>query len=271
MIRISRNSQDGRGRTISPNTEWFKRSDSARLQAIKKVGTAGYGFDASVYGADSVRASLSRLFLDKCAYCEYPLTRTDTNVEHYRPKARVAEAPTHPGYYWLAYDWSNLLPTCTFCNQTRKELSAWPDTTRAPSAGKADSFPLEDESRRAYSPSAELSDEEPLLVNPTVEEPRLHISFDPFGMPIPRTQKGKVSIAVYNLDTRQLNRQRRCVIEYVTDLLKLRKKVEGMAELSEAPEFLTCIDAQIRKTTSCSANYAAAARAVIDDPSAFGL
>ena len=271
MIRISRNSQDESGRTISPNTEWFKRSDNARRQAIKRVREAGFSFDASVYGADSVRGALSKLFFDKCAYCEYPLTRTDTNIEHYRPKSRVAEAPTHPGYYWLAYDWSNLLPACTSCNQRRKELSAWPATTRAPSAGKADSFPLEDETRRAYSPSAELSDEEPVLVNPTVDEPTLHIRFDPFGMPIPRTKRGKVSIAVYNLDTRQLNRQRRCVIENMTELLKLRKKVEGMVGLSQRRESLTSIDAQIRKTTSCSANYAAAARAVIDDPGAFGL
>ena len=46
----------------------------------------------------------------KCCYCE---RRRDTNaeadIEHFRPKLEVTENSEHPGYWWLAYEWNNLL------------------------------------------------------------------------------------------------------------------------------------------------------------------
>ena len=59
----------------------------------------------NIYGADVVKAALDELFYGKCGYCEFKLIRTDQNVDHYRPKGRVAEATKHRGYYWLAYEW----------------------------------------------------------------------------------------------------------------------------------------------------------------------
>ena len=266
MIRIARNRRDAFGQDISPSQGWFKLSCSSRIQVIARVGKGG--FDADVYGADTVRSALCELFHDKCGYCEYPLARTDVNVEHYRPKSRVSEAPDHPGYYWFVYDWRNLLPSCTFCNQKRRDLAAWPATTKAPAAGKADSFPLVDENRRAYYPSDDFSREEPLLVNPTVDEPSLHITFDPLGSPVAKSRKGDVSIAVYNLDTHRLNEQRRRVITEVIRLLKIRSKAKESEVQPIGRQILACVDAL---KSSSSAPYAAAARAVIKNPSAFGL
>jgi len=44
----------------------------------------------------------------------------------YRPKGAVQQAPgqkkEYPGYYWLAYDWNNLLFICTACNTKKREL-----------------------------------------------------------------------------------------------------------------------------------------------------
>ena len=79
-------------------------------------------------------------FYGKCAYCEAPIRDYQHgDVEHFRPKAGVTdengqpvclfdeqgqvqigadgEPVKHPGYYWLAYEWTNLLPTCVKCNQ----------------------------------------------------------------------------------------------------------------------------------------------------------
>lgn len=68
-------------------------------------------------------------FHGKCAYCEKTITNQYGEIEHYRPKSGVLHenrSPVylesegavipHPGYYWLAYDWHNLLPSCTICN-----------------------------------------------------------------------------------------------------------------------------------------------------------
>src|SRR5262249_38675962 len=77
---------------------------------------------------------LIRLFNGKCAYCESKFTVSQPgDVEHFRPKGRVVDDnfkpirvqhPTkgeieHPGYYWLAYEWKNLLPSCADCNRFR--------------------------------------------------------------------------------------------------------------------------------------------------------
>lgn len=271
MIRINKNRSDETGRKISPGREWFNRSRAAQVEAIDRAGATGYQFRADVYGADSVRASLSELFFHKCGYCEYPLARTDPNVEHYRPKSRVSEVPKHPGYYWLAYDWSNLLLACEFCNQLRREPPTRAITARTRAAGKADKFPLLDEARRAYSPDGEISLEEPLLVNPTVEEPSEHLTFDPSGRPIYKSKKGKVSIEVYNLDSRQLNKQRRHVIARMTRLLKLKNMAEMIPDQLARWQMLTEIKAEIRERTDNPAPYAAAARAVAKNPNAFGL
>jgi hypothetical protein len=66
------------------------------------------------------------------------------DTEHFRPKSRVrivlddesseiikvvdeeGEAITHPGYFWLAYHWQNLLPSCQFCNAAGGKLDVFP-------------------------------------------------------------------------------------------------------------------------------------------------
>ena len=78
------------------------------------------------------KQALLDLFNGKCAFCETPIREgMHGDVEHFRPKGGVIEEDgskakyldkkgverDHPGYYWLAYDWRNLLPSCQLCNQ----------------------------------------------------------------------------------------------------------------------------------------------------------
>jgi hypothetical protein len=82
---------------------------------------------------------LKNVFHDKCAYCEREISGYYGDAEHYRPKAAVkfrnpngdfevpvweipGQTPTtskHPGYFWLAYHWRNLVPACVWCNSRR--------------------------------------------------------------------------------------------------------------------------------------------------------
>lgn len=57
----------------------------------------------------------------KCAYCEgTPATTSPIQVEHYRPKKKCRKKiPTHQGYYWLGYEWTNLLYACGNCNNSK--------------------------------------------------------------------------------------------------------------------------------------------------------
>lgn len=66
---------------------------------------------------------LALSYFNKCAYCE---RKTKADIEHYRPKKGVAEDSTHDGYYWLCYEWTNLLPACVKCNRDGGKHNMFP-------------------------------------------------------------------------------------------------------------------------------------------------
>lgn len=77
----------------------------------------------TIYGDKSVVNKLLAIYHHKCAYCES--YEPEPEVEHYRPKKRVT-GEVHHGYYWLCYEWSNLLPACHDCNKQRSKGNHFP-------------------------------------------------------------------------------------------------------------------------------------------------
>lgn len=141
----------------------------------------------------ALKSHLFGLFGGKCAYCEaLPLDVSPGDVEHFRPKARVDDEPGHTGYYWLAYDPSNLLPVCENCNRYR---------------GKKNAFPVV-AGTRAFTKD-QLSDESFLLVNPYFDHPDEHFEFLDTGIVGHLTERGRVSIEVYGLNRLPLVEARR--------------------------------------------------------------
>src|SRR5262249_21376268 len=107
-------------------------------------------------------------FRGRCAYCEsYISDFQHGDMEHFRPKKAVTDendAPilvtrpdgskcAHPGYYWLAYQWSNLLPSCITCNQPGDN-----------GIGKRNRFPLQ--AANYAIAENQIEKEKPLLINP---------------------------------------------------------------------------------------------------------
>jgi hypothetical protein len=139
--------------------KWLKRAREETLKVVQARNSgADGGYKDTVWG--SLKEYLFRLFDDKCAYCEGARAGvTPGAVEHYRPKNGVA-GTDHPGYYWLAYDYENYLPTCGPCNSS-----------------KGIRFPLRDEASRARAPApdpfdkAPLRAEAPLLLNAYDDDP----------------------------------------------------------------------------------------------------
>jgi len=77
-------------------------------------------FEYSAYKKGEVKRALATLFHGKCAYCEtFYSASSPVDVEHYRPKGSVDGVKDHPGYWWLAMRWENLLPSCIDCNRRR--------------------------------------------------------------------------------------------------------------------------------------------------------
>jgi hypothetical protein len=178
-------------------TEWRNRAKRVTQRVIEMVKDGRKPpFNSSVWG--ELKPFLFRLFGDKCGYCEVVVRDVAPgDVEHYRPKSAVFGEPLHPGYYWLAYEVSNWFPACTNCNQVSKK-------TQFKIAGK-----------RAYSPTDDLSLEQPLLLNPFTNDPASHLRFrrspQPDGVSctiVPLTEEGKTSIETCDLNRPELQHSR---------------------------------------------------------------
>lgn len=76
-------------------------------------------------------------------------------------------------------EWTNLLPSCLDCNRRRKQLAPQGSNLnllyKGTQSGKKDSFPVE--GVRAGGEGAALALERPLLLDPTRDDPSLHLTY----------------------------------------------------------------------------------------------
>jgi len=230
MIYVQRDQEDEAGNVIEPNAAWFRRAENATATAIAERDE--HKVDRAIYAHTEVKKALERLFHDKCAYCESNATATsDWDVEHFRPKGRVAEREDHPGYYWLAYRWQNLYPSCQHCNQSRKDRPRWGDPSELPAGGKADQFPLLDETTRAMRPSDDVSAEHALLIDPCLSDPEDYLGYDPTGQIFSLNDDpcGEKTIEVFHLRRRRLRDHRRNTMKMVKAVMKIHNINSGAA------------------------------------------
>lgn len=120
-----------------------------------------------------VEDQLAITYLNKCAYCER-LEKAD--IEHYRPKKSVTGEP-HDGYYWLCYEWTNLLPSCVKCNRDGAK------NTHFPILGKRQLAPLFLLNRAIdlncnKASEKPLIDEIPYLLHPEIDNPDFFFKFE---------------------------------------------------------------------------------------------
>lgn len=147
--------------------------------------------DESLYEAPEVASALRELFRDKCAYCEREVTAENGGPAHFRPLGHATDMSgedSRDHYGWLAYDWTNLLLSCSACDKA-----------------KGDKFPVI--GRRA--PRLTLaSDVEAIerreLVDPTRDEPSRHLRFLANGRCRSVDRMGAVTIATLGLNRGRL-------------------------------------------------------------------
>ena len=214
-----------------------------------------FQFKYERYSDREVNAALRNLFHGKCAYCESRYAATQPmDIEHWRPKGEIKEHVPNkkpksikPGYYWLAADWSNLLPSCIDCNRGRTQVDKFEGTEVV--LGKQNQFPLEKPDKRVR--SHENFDENvgksegPLLINPCDEDPEDFFRYDEQGLILPKFEdensiehkRAMASIRVYALNRADLVAERRQVIitidlrlELIGILGPIRKKLKQLAK-----------------------------------------
>jgi uncharacterized protein (TIGR02646 family) len=209
MIRVRKPAQPpqvlrtkGKARRRSLEREYSK--DPASYDSGAKTFT----FDSGIYAHPDVKSALTQAQHGKCAFCESKVTHISYgDVEHFRPKAGWRQSDkrklNRPGYYWLAYEWSNLLLACTLCNQRFK----------------GNFFPLKKATQRARNHLQDVAAEEPLVIDPSVDDPESFISFRqevPYA--IAGNARGRATIKNLGLDRAALAESRRDRLAHIQAL-----------------------------------------------------
>jgi hypothetical protein len=255
---------------------WRQRAKDATDQLIARAAA-----DATLKMAEEVsdvlykerRADIFGPFHRKCAYCECHIigVNQDGDVEHFRPKGAVHDAQnkvvkvrdasgkeqSHRGYFWLAYDWRNLLPSCILCNQLR--------TPNNELFGKGNRFPV----RHVYAarPEDDLLGEEPLLLHPVFDDPADHLTLDPGkGVLGGLTDRGQTTIAILGLNREGLITERQRVYQSVVNafLMLVSAKLQQLL-IPGLPDQTALLRGSIDAHEQGSAPFAFVGRRAIGD------
>ncbi|HEV2735877.1 MAG TPA: hypothetical protein VGV85_13610 [Longimicrobiaceae bacterium] len=232
------------------------RTKRAEMEAAYDAAPAEYDarirrftFDAGIYGHRTVKEALVAAQHSKCCFCESKVGM-EGDVEHYRPKAGFSQGAGRriegPGYYWLAYQWSNLLLSCSICNQRFKR----------------NLFPLANPAARARNHRGDTSREAPLFIDPTTTDPEEHIGFRrEIPYPVNGSPRGDATIRALRLDRESLNERRRDELAELEVLHQIVQMEPGAS--AEWPRIVENSRRILARAVSDGGEFASMARAAL--------
>lgn len=210
---------------------------------------SSFEFKGAIYGHLDVKEELIALQNEKCAYCEGKFKAfAYGDTEHYRPKGysqqTIGGKTIRPGYYWLAYEWTNLHYSCEKCNRARKR----------------NVFPLRNPATRARSPADDLRREDPMLLDPTgPRDPAEHIRFKG-AVPEALTDVGRMTIDLYFLDRIPLTAARLAHLKSVDSLRKLVKLAAEPGASADSLQFGAEAEEELARMVLPDATFSAMTR-----------
>jgi len=255
-------------RPAKPPAILQRRAPAARDRLCKEFdaapkdylsGKKSLAINRGIYNHATVKKALCEAQHGKCAFCESKVAAVAYgDVEHFRPKAGYQQRRTDklkkPGYYWLAYEWPNLLYVCPICNQKHK----------------GNLFPLARPEDRAVCHHDDLAREQPLLVDPAAEDPQGHVGFrQEVAFPRGSGRKGEVTIDVLGLNRPALMERRRDLLRKLKLLCALRTLLrdgiasQGSRASSDMVARLAEIDAELESASRDRGEYAAMLRCLL--------
>ena len=198
-----------------------------------------FEFENKVYGHSRIKEALRTAQNGKCAFCEQNVSSVDYgDIEHFRPKGgykqNTKDDMHKPGYYWLAYEWKNLLFVCKICNQGNKK----------------NLFPIRRPEFRSFNHylSHEIIKEKPFFINPYEENPRNLIEFKrEMASGKDKNHRGKKTIELFGLNRKgrgfnDIYELRKDYYNLVKQTYKISKKNAGkdfsQEEIDEAKSLM---------------------------------
>jgi len=192
MIRINKT------KVIPESLENLKFQKHLKKFLKEEVSVSG-----DYYGALDVRASLDNEYNNKCAYCETIDYKME--IEHYRPKSK---------YKYLSYEWTNLMPACHNCNHSK--LNKFP---------VKNSKIIDDINNSGSVKDLEKLNliEEPYVINPEVDYPNEHFTFNIQGEILAKTERAEQTIKICNLNDKTLIYRRQKSYNDLLEIIKIAK------------------------------------------------
>ena len=198
----------------------FNLADHSLVKYEKQRAVAyfssGKGKRRAAFGFRSCREipgfmdMLSRAFSNKCVYCERILAASsDRELGLIRPSRLECEhsgTPEQDHYWWLNWEWSNLVLTCHQCN--------W---------NKGASFPVTGPRAKVAGRGISLQNEKPLLLDPCLDFPDEHLLFKDNGEVVAAdgSIEGRTTIDALDLNRLELVQARRFEAERLQKIVDL--------------------------------------------------
>ena len=148
----------------------------------------------------SIKQKFRDSFNSKCAYCETTLGQEQGELDFFRPKkVETSEGENNSSeahYFWLTWTWSNFYLACHECNRK-----------------KEDKFPVQNQRAKPgiVKPEILFSEEEPLLLDPCLDNPNEHLIFYEDGTVAARNNslRGSKTIEILGLNRHKLIKDRK--------------------------------------------------------------
>lgn len=186
------------------------------------------------YGPAEVKTLLEGIYHEKCAYCESTVKQVASlQVEHYRPKNGVSDDETHPGYFWLSVEWSNLVLGCPACNGQGAKGNKFPIS----GVRVLEQNPFDENGNLAShflkANRSPLLDEMPHLLHPEIDEPKEHLKFTAFANIEWKTERGEKTIEICKLNRDPLILARQTVVNDFLEQCNIIFLVKHTSDLSD--------------------------------------
>lgn len=185
-----------------------------------------------------LKEHLHKVFHGKCGYCETKIDSPELGtVDRYRPNNGVRDKNEfHQDlYWWLTFEWDNLIYCCKECNQY-----------------KGNYFPIK--GRRALNEKDDYENEHRMLLNPYLDETDKHLNYlhSNYGHIDALTDEGNQTIELLRLNRTNLlegrKKARKEILDVVESLINgkqidnrsVKKYIETIYELDDPSiEFLS--------------------------------
>ncbi len=200
MISVRKNPNDIPAILQSPETEEI-------IQTLLEIGKfVGYP-RLDILMHQDVLGKLLEIHYNKCAFCEAGISIEESTafLTHYRSPEL---------YYWLIYEWTNLLPVCEECKLY--------EDSQFPIMNKHKRVKSPPENRMLWRADSDIHlAEEPLIINPELDVPEKYLAIDRDGnfQPIKRNLRAASTITAYKINMGSSAVARHRIIRQITQKL----------------------------------------------------